>query len=127
MIVTDKMLSMMRLAKSIGWEKVEQWNKILDDESVRRWIADIQKTDGVSYEEAWNLCLTDPKYSMGLKMCSPAIMMMLKMPGGVERFRKMLTPEELEIFDSEVNGKINFRQAIRKEKRRQQKKKKGSA
>ena len=118
MIVTDKMLAAMRICKEAGWSKIEEWNRILDDESIKRYIAKIQKEDGVSYEEAWKLCQTEPKYSMGLKMCSPAIVIMLTKRGGVERFRKMLTPEELEIFDSEVKGKIDFRKAVRQQKKK---------
>ena len=119
MIVTDKMLAMMRVLKEAGWDKIEQWNRVLDDESVKRYIAKIMKEDGVSYEEAWRLCQTEPKYSMGLKMCSPAVVIMLTKRGGIERFRRMLTPEELEIFDTEVNGKIDFRKVVRREKRKQ--------
>lgn len=121
MIVSDKMLAAMRTCKNAGWDKIEQWNRMLDDESIKRYISKIQKEDGVSYEEAWRLCQTDPKYSMGLKMCSPAIVMMLTMRGGTERFRKMLTPEELEVFDSEVNGKIDFKKAVRQQKKRAKK------
>ena len=122
MITGTKMKEAMRSLKAAGWEKIERWNQALDDESVRRYIAKIQKEDNVSYEEAWELCRTDPKYSMGLKMCSPAIVTMLTMRGGKERFRRMLTPEECAIFDEEIDGKINFRRAVRREHKRQKKK-----
>lgn len=103
------------------WEKIEDYNHVMDDEAVKRYIAQIMKEDGVSYEEAWRLVREDPKYSLGYKMCSPAIIMMLKMRGGPERFKQMLTPEELEIYESEVEGKINFKKAIKREFRRQKK------
>ena len=121
MITGTKIKEAMRSLKAVGWEKIERWNQILDDESVRRYIAKIQKEDNVTYEEAWELCQTDPKYSMGLKMCSPAIVSMLCMRGGKDRFRRMLTDEEREVFDSEVDGKINFRRAVRREHKRQKK------
>lgn len=121
MITGTKMKEAMRSLKAAGWEKIERWNQALDDESVRRYIAKIQNEDNVSYEEAWELCRTDPKYSMGLKMCSPAIITMLTMRGGKERFRKMLTDEERAVFDAEVDGKINFRKALRKEHKKQKK------
>lgn len=121
MITGTKIKEAMRSLKAVGWEKIERWNQILDDESVRRYIAKIQKEDNVTYEEAWELCQTNPKYSMGLKMCSPAIVSMLCMRGGKERFRRMLTDEEREVFDTEVDGKINFRRAIRKEHKKQKK------
>lgn len=121
MIVTGKMKAAMRELKAAGWDKIEQWNQKLDDESIKRYIAKIMKEDGVTYEEAWELCKNDPKYSMGLKMCSPAVITMLTMRGGKARFRKMLTPEEAEIFDTEVDGKINFRSAVKHEMKHQKK------
>lgn len=121
MIVTGRMKAAMRALKDAGWERVEELNRQLDDESVRRYIAKIMKEDGVSYEEAWRLVREEPKYSIGFKMCSPAVITMLTMRGGKARFRKMLTPEELEIFDTEVDGKINFRQAVKREHKRQKK------
>lgn len=126
MITSKKILSYMRSLKDAGWERIEEWNQKLDDESIKRYIAKIQKEDGVTYEEAWRLVREDPKYSMGFKMCSPAIVTMLTMRGGKARFRKMLTPEELKIFDEEVDGKINFRSAVKHEMKRQKKGKYGS-
>lgn len=112
----------MRRVKELGWEKIEDYNQKLDDESVRRYIARIMAEDKVDYEEAWRLCREEPKYSMGLKMCSPAIVMMLRSKKGQDRFRQMLTPEELEIFDREVAGKVNFKSAVKHEFKRQRKK-----
>lgn len=122
MIVSDRILAGMRSCKDAGWDKIEEWNRVLDDESVKRYIAKIMQEDGVTYEQAWELCKTEPKYSMGLKMCSPSVVIMLTMRGGKDRFRKMLTPEELAIFNSEVDGKINFRSAVKHELKRQKKK-----
>ena len=122
MIVSKKILAQMRKLKDAGWDKIEQWNQRLDDESVKRYIEKIQKEDGVSYEEAWRLVQEEPKYSMGYKMCSPAIVIMLTMRGGKARFRQMLTPEEREIFDTEVDGKINFKSAVKSEMRHRNKK-----
>lgn len=111
----------MRRVKDLGWDKIEDYNQRLDDEAVVRYIQKIMDEDKVSYEEAWRLCREEPKYSMGLKMCSPAIILMLRSKRGQDRFREMLTPEELEVFDSEVAGKINFKSAVKKEYRRQKK------
>lgn len=111
----------MRRVKDLGWDKIEDYNQRLDDEAVVRYIQKIMDEDKVSYEEAWRLCREEPKYSMGLKMCSPAIVLMLRSKKGQDRFREMLTPEELEVFDSEVAGKINFKSAVKKEFRRQKK------
>ena len=110
-----------RAVKRFGWSRIEEWNQILDDESVKRYIEKICKEDGVTYEEAWRLIQTDPKYSMGYKMASPAIVMMLQSKKGQNRFREMLTPEELAIFDEQVADKINFRKAIKHELKVQKK------
>lgn len=104
-----------------GWQSIEDWNYVLDAESRSRYIQKIMKEDNVDYDEAWRLVREEPKYSMGYKMCSPAIVMMLRMRGGKETFRSMLTPEELEVFDTEVDGKINFKKAVKTEFRRQKK------
>ncbi len=111
----------MRRVKDLGWDKIEDYNQRLDDEAVVRYIQKIMDEDKVPYEEAWRLCREEPKYSMGLKMCSPAIVLMLRSKKGQDRFREMLTPEELEVFNSEVAGKINFKSAVKKEFRRQKK------
>jgi len=111
----------MRRVKDLGWDRIEDYNQRLDDEAVVRYIQKIMDEDKVSYEEAWRLCREEPKYSMGLKMCSPAIVLMLRSKKGQDRFREMLTPEELEVFNSEVAGKINFKSAVKKEYRRQKK------
>lgn len=125
MIVSKKILAHMRSLKDAGWEQIEQWNAKLDDESIKRYIAKIQQEDGVTYDEAWRLVREEPKYSMGFKMCSPSVVMMLTMRGGKARFRKMLTPEEQEIFDSEVDGKINFKSAVKHEMKHQKRGKHG--
>lgn len=116
-----KVMAALRNVKELGWDKLEEYNRILDDESVKRYISTIMKEDGVSYEEAWRLVREEPKYSLGYKMCSPAVVMMLKMKKGPDRFREMLTPEELKIFDEEVDGKINFKQAVKHEMKKQKK------
>ena len=122
MITSPRIISAMRRMKKAGWEKIEDWNQRLDDQSVMMYIDKIQKEDNVTYEEAWELCRTDPKYSMGLKMCSPSIVMdMAFTPGGKDRFRRMLTPEELALFDSEVDGKFSFAKIVKKEYKRQKK------
>lgn len=78
--------------------KTDEINAYLDSIAVSEYYAKICKEDGVTYEEAVELCRTDPKYSMGLKMCSPAVITMLQLPGGKKKFASWLTPEELAIF-----------------------------
>lgn len=117
--VMTKLKELKKRITAKGWESIEDWNYVLDQESRSRYIQKIMKEDQVDYDEAWRLVREEPKYSMGYKMCSPAIVMMLKMRGGKETFRGMLTPEELEVFDNEVDGKVNFRKAIKTEFKRQ--------
>lgn len=109
--------------KGAAWQKIEDINALYDTEAQARYLQKIMKEDGVSYEEACRLTREEPKYSMGWKMCSPAVVLMLKMPGGKDRFREWLTPEELEIFDKEV-ADMNFRAIYRKAKREKKKMKK---
>lgn len=117
--VMTKLKELKKRITAKGWESIEDWNYVLDQESRSRYIQKIMKEDQVDYDEAWRLVREEPKYSMGYKMCSPAIVMMLKMRGGKETFRGMLTPEELEVFDNEVDGKVNFKKAIKTEFKRQ--------
>lgn len=117
--VMTKLKELKKRITAKGWESIEDWNYVLDQESRSRYIQKIMKEDQVDYDEAWRLVREEPKYSMGYKMCSPAIVMMLKMRGGKETFRGMLTPEELKVFDNEVDGKINFKKAIKTEFKRQ--------
>ena len=76
----------------------EEFNAYLDNVAVMEYYERICKEDGVTFEEAVKLCETEPKYSMGLKMASPAVITMLALPGGKKKFATWLTPEELEIF-----------------------------
>lgn len=120
MIGGQRILMAMRELKKVGWEKIEDWNNILDAESRQRYIAKIMKEDNVDMAEAWRLVREEPKYSMGYKMCSPAMVIALGSKKGQAQFRELLTPEELEIFDNEVAGKIDFKKAVKEEKRKQQ-------
>ncbi len=117
--VMTKLKELKKRITAKGWESIEDWNFVLDQESRSRYIQKIMKEDQVDYDEAWRLVREEPKYSMGYKMCSPAIVMMLRMRGGKETFRSMLTPEELQVFDEEVDGKINLKRAIKTEFKRQ--------
>ena len=111
-------MGIIQKTKDLAWDKVEEVNSILDNQAVMAYYRKICEEDGVTFEEAVQLCQTEPKYSMGLKMCSPAVIMMLRTKKGQDRFRTWLTPEELAIFDSDECPK-NFRQMIRNEKKRQ--------
>ena len=113
-------MGIIQKTKELAWTKVEEVNSYLDNQSVMKYYQKICEEDGVTFEEAIELCQTEPKYSMGLKMCSSAVIMMLRTKKGQEKFRTWLTPEELAIFDSPECPK-NFREMIKKEKKKQKK------
>lgn len=108
----------MRQIRNAAWDRVEDINAMLDMESRNRFFKVIMKEDGITYDEAVRLCLDDPKYSLGYKMCSPSVIAMLKMRGGKERFKQWLTPEELEIFERDVEH-MDFRKMEKAERKRQ--------
>lgn len=86
-----------------SWQLIEEWNSKLDDESRRRYYKKVMAWEHCSLQEAMDLCVTNVTYRLGLKACSPAVIEMLKIPdgSGIERFKKWLDPEELELFMSD--------------------------
>lgn len=99
------------------WRKIEDANAQLDMMTVTRYYEMIAKDEGVTVDEAAKMCVDVPKYSMGLKMASPAVVMMLRSKKGKQVFESWLTPEELEEW-AQVKD-MNFRQMMRKEKKKQ--------
>ena len=122
-MIKDRIIDAWQKLKEAGRGTIDDWVNLTDAASRERYVKMIMREDKVDEAEAWRLIREDPKYSMGFKMCSPVIVTSLKTARGRAEFRQCLTPEELEIFDNEVDGKINFRSAIKAEKRRQKKEK----
>lgn len=85
-----------------AWQKIEEINQIYDAKAQRRFIETIMREDKVDRDEAFRLTREDPQYSLGWKMCSPSVMLMIRSRKGQERFRGWLTPEEDEIFTRDV-------------------------
>lgn len=100
------------------WDKITDINGMMDAQAQCRYIDMIQQNEGTGYEETIALIQSTPKYSLGMKMCSPAVMIMLTKAKGRQRFREWLTPEELEIFDSEIEP-MGLKSLMKKEMRRQ--------
>lgn len=121
MTALDRMKAAWDALKAAGHDRIDDFTGLLDAESRSRFIAKIQKEDGVDEAEAWRLIREEPKYSLGFKMCSPLIVAELTTKRGQAKFRQMLTPEEAEIWDNEIVGKIDFRDAIKREKKKQKK------
>ena len=109
-----------RKLKGMTAEALESYNDKLDGMARAQYIEKIQKEDGVTYDEAIRLCSEDPKYSLGWKLCSPAVMAMLKMKGGTEKFKSWLSPEELDLFEREVEP-MNLKTLMKEERKRQRK------
>lgn len=105
--------------KGAAWGKIEQYNDYLDLETRRRYYEKIAKEEGVTVAEAMDLCVSNPTYSLGLKMASPAVLTMLKLPGGKDTFESWLTPEELAEWKKVRD--IDYSKAMKKEKKRQKK------
>lgn len=84
------------------WQLIEEWNAILDEKSIEDYYKKVMRWEKCSWDEAVELCKTNLTYSIGRKMCSPAVIEMLKVPdgSGIQKFRSWLTPEELEFFDN---------------------------
>lgn len=103
--------------KEAAWQKIEDANALMDMEAVSRYYRMIAKDEGITTAEAMDLCITMPKYSLGLKMASPAVVMMLRSAQGKKTFESWLTPEEKAEWDKVKD--LNFRQLIKKEKKKQ--------
>lgn len=103
--------------KEAFWTKIEDANAHLDMMTVCRYYESVAKDEGVTYEDAMQMCVDVPKYSLGLKMASPAIIFMLRSKRGKEVFEGWLTDEEKEEW-AKVKD-MNFRKLIKTEKKRQ--------
>lgn len=91
--------------KGITEDKILEINDRLDGMARSQFVAAVAKDEGVSMEEAMRMCSEGseyPKYSLGYKMASPAMLRMASSKKYVGKFKTMLTPEELEIFETEV-------------------------
>lgn len=111
--------------RQLGREKVIEINDQLDGMARSQFVGEVAKDEGVSMEEAIEMCNTVPKYSLGYKMASPAMLRMASSKKYVGKFKEMLTPEELEIFEKEVEP-MGLKGIIKSEMKRK-KKEKGTA
>lgn len=119
-----RMREKMRGIKKTASDKVDDYKLRLDSECQMKYLKKIQKEDGVSYEEAVRLTQEDPKYSLGWKLCSPDAVTDMMTESGRRRIKRTLTPEELEIFERDVEP-MGLRKIVTGEIRRQVKEKKG--
>lgn len=106
--------------KEIGKEKILEMNDKLDFEARAQFVSAVAEDEGVSIEEAYRLCQDVPKYSLGFKMASPAMLRMASSKKYVKRFKELLSPEELEIFEKEVEP-MGLKGIVKDEMRRKMK------
>lgn len=95
-------MSKLRNIKNGIEDKVWEVNDRLDSQCRAQFVSQVAEDEGVTMAEAFTMCETVPKYSLGMKMCSPAIMLWIRKKKGSEKFKTMLTPEELKIYEEEV-------------------------
>ena len=114
----EEMAAKVRAARNSAMEKIEDISAMMDTQAQVRYYQMIMKEDHVDYNEAIRLTREDPKYSLGLKMCSPAVMTMISTKKGSARFQEWLTPEELKIYVEEVEP-MGIRGLMKKEKQKQ--------
>lgn len=122
MSALDRLKAAWDALKSAGHDTIDDFTGLLDNESKRRYICKICEEDAVDEAEAWRLVREDPKYSLGMKLCSPIVIAEMSTRKGQSKFRDMLTTEERRIWDEEVVGHINIKKAIKDEVRKQKKK-----
>lgn len=119
--------------KDFSREKAEQLQATLRVQAQQKFLQDVMKWEEVDYPMALAICEgrtveKEWEYTLGYKMCDP--LMQLAMNGqlrgkhraeAVETFKTKLCPEELEIFEREVEPmktREMFKAAMKKEKKR---------
>lgn len=116
--------------KEAGWEKIESVNDNLDIQSQYKFVQAIMKDENVDYETAIEMCTVrspkwEPKYSLGYKMAPPHIVVMLATEKGKAAFKRDLEPEELQLFEDEIQT-MNMKDAMLEEWKKQRKEKKAA-
>ena len=83
--------------------RVDMVNDTMVSYNIQRYYQNLAKERGISYSDAVDLCAsgTDPEASLGLKMADPENMFMCLSKKGKEKFKRKLSPEELEIFSKD--------------------------
>ena len=118
--------------KELTTQKAEMLQWELASQAKARFYQNVMEWENCSYEEAVKLAQgeTEPvrwDYTLGLKLCDPLMMMAMHAQLGkkaraqaVENFKATLTPEELKIYEEDVEptsmGKA-FRESLRRKKK----------
>lgn len=73
--------------------------------AINQFYQKVMKEDGITYEECLELCKTDPKYSLGVKLqiyMVDAALDVRHKKKHLKYLQQSLTPEEKEIYENEV-------------------------
>ena len=114
------------------WEKIEDVNMGLANQAQYNFVNAVAKDEGVDYETALEFCTPhtpkwQPKYSLGYKMQAPYVTVMLATDKGKQAFKRDLLPEELQLFEDEVEkenmGSLLSKEFIKQKKQKRKKKK----
>ena len=121
--ITKSASNKMHSIKEGTWNKIEDINDQMGYQTQYRFLQAIMKDEKVDYNTALEMCTPhseqwQPKYSLGYKMAIPYKMIMIRSEKGKRQFKKELLPEELALFESEVE-KMNIKKEMREERKRQ--------
>lgn len=117
-------------ALAVPKEKALEVSDQMDAQTQMRYIQKVADDEGWTFEEAIRKCCgsdeeKDPKYSMGYKMASPAMLIFIKSKKSNSDYFKehYLNDKERAIYEAEVEN-MNLRDMWKKEERKQKKGKK---
>ena len=91
--------------------RMDMINDTMVSYNIQRYYQNLANERGITYSEAVDLCASgnDPEASLGLKLADPENQFLCVTKKGKEKFKKTLSPEELEIFSKDEK---NLRKAL---------------
>ena len=99
-----------RLSNTIADKKMQA-----ESAAIAQFYEKVAKEDGISYSEAVYLCQTEPKYMLGVKMQRYMVRAVSDPRHAAKHREEMLStlsPEEMEIYENEVQG-INMTKLVK--------------
>ena len=109
--------------------------RTMNQDAAIKFIDWVAKEEGISFQEAQELCITEPKYSLGLKLSDPTVRQALNKGSPLKRklarskIAEQLEGEELKLFlEMDMNEQTKeYKTELKKQKREAKKKKKSGA
>lgn len=106
-------------------DKIYNIRSMAEAQAVSQFYSKIMEEDDVTWDEAIWMCNNDPKYSLGRKLQIYMVRMSFD-PRHMKQHKKemlsLLTSEEMEIYQNEVQG-MNIGKMVKEEFKRQRKEK----